>query len=152
MPPEVKEVLKQDPEGNKLFHKLTPGKQRSMLYWLSRTKDIDRRIHETLIFVEHLKKNGAPVDWFIVPPAVARFQGMGLARRAPHPHAAVLFFDFMLTDAQELLARMDFTVTSRKTASAAQKLPLKFIDPKLVLDESEKWGKLYEDIVVKQGK
>jgi uncharacterized protein YdeI (YjbR/CyaY-like superfamily) len=62
MPPEVKEVLKQDPEGNKLFHKLTPGKQRSMLYWLSRTKDIDRRIHETLIFVEHLKTNDGKID------------------------------------------------------------------------------------------
>jgi hypothetical protein len=62
MPPEVKEVLKQDPEGNKLFHKLTPGKQRSMLYWLSRTKDIDRRIHETLIFVEHLKNNDGKID------------------------------------------------------------------------------------------
>jgi len=62
MPPEVKEVLRQDPEGNKLFHALTPGKQRSMLYWLSRTKDIDRRIHETLIFVEHLKNNDGKVD------------------------------------------------------------------------------------------
>ena len=37
-------------------------------------------------------------------PAVARFQGMGLARRSPRPHAAVLWFDFMLSDAQEMLA------------------------------------------------
>jgi len=62
MPPEVKEVLRQDPEGDTLFHALTPGKQRSMLYWLSRTKDIDRRIHETLIFVEHLKNNDGKID------------------------------------------------------------------------------------------
>jgi len=62
MPPEVKEVLRQDKEGDKLFHALTPGKQRSMLYWLSRTKDVDRRIHETLIFVEHLKNNDGKID------------------------------------------------------------------------------------------
>lgn len=62
MPAEVREVLKQDPEGNKMFHALTPGKQRSMLYWLSRTKDIDRRIHKTLIFLEHLKKNDGKLD------------------------------------------------------------------------------------------
>jgi hypothetical protein len=31
MPAEFKEVLKQDPAGNKLFHSLTPGKQRSVL-------------------------------------------------------------------------------------------------------------------------
>ena len=102
--------------------------------------------------VEQTKKTGAPVDWFILPPAVARFQGMGLARRAPHPHAALLFYDFMLTDAQELLAKREFTVTSRKFSSPAQKLPLKFVDPKWVLDENEKWGKLYTEIVTRQMK
>ncbi len=99
---------------------------------------------------EQTKKNGAPIDWFILPPAIARFQGMGLARRAPHPHAAMLFFDFMLTDAQELLAKRDFTVTSRKFDSPAQRLTLKFVDPRLVLDESEKWGKMYSEIVTRQ--
>jgi len=101
---------------------------------------------------EQLKKDGAPIDWIILPPAVARFQGMGLARRAPHPHAALLFFDFMLTDAQELLAKRDFTVTSRKIGSPAQRLPLKFVDPRMVLDESEKWGKLYTEIITRQSR
>jgi ABC-type Fe3+ transport system substrate-binding protein len=102
--------------------------------------------------VEQLKKKGAPVDWFIVPPAVARFQGMALARAAPHPHAAVLYFDFMLSDAQELLARREFTVTSRKVSSPAQALDLHFVDPRVVLDESGKWGKLYEDIIIRQSR
>jgi iron(III) transport system substrate-binding protein len=102
--------------------------------------------------VEQLKKGGAPIDWFVLPPAVARFQGMGLARRAPHPHAALLFYDFMLTDAQELLSRRDFTVTSRKISSPAQRMPLKFIDPKMVLDENEKWGKLYNEIIARQSR
>ena len=62
MPEEIAEVLKQDPQGDTLFHELSPGKQRSMIYWLTRTKDIDRRIHETLIFVEHLKNNGGRID------------------------------------------------------------------------------------------
>jgi hypothetical protein len=62
MPEEVREVLTQDPEGDQLFHALTPGKQRSMIYWLTRTKDIDRRIHETLIFLEHLKNNDGKID------------------------------------------------------------------------------------------
>jgi iron(III) transport system substrate-binding protein len=101
---------------------------------------------------QQIKKDGAPVDWFILPPAVARFQGMGLARRAPHPHAALLWYDFMLSDAQEMLAKREFTVTSRKIPTAAQKLPLKFVDPKTVLDESDKWGKLYNEIVTRQGK
>ena len=57
MPEEFQEVLNQDPDGDRYFHALTPGKQRTMLYYIGKIKDIDRRIHTALIFVEHLKKN-----------------------------------------------------------------------------------------------
>lgn len=62
MPPEFKEVLKQDREGNKLFHALTAGKQRSILYWISKVKDIGKRIHTALVFLEHLKKNEGKIN------------------------------------------------------------------------------------------
>ena len=57
MPEELREVLNQDPEGDKLFHDLTPGKQRSMLHFINKIKDVDRRIHTSLIFIDHLKRN-----------------------------------------------------------------------------------------------
>ena len=57
MPEEFREVLNQDPEGDRLFHALTPGKQRSTLYYLGNIKDIDKRIHAALIFIDHLKEN-----------------------------------------------------------------------------------------------
>ena len=57
MPEELQEVLNQDPEGDKLFHSLTAGKQRSILYFVGKVKDIDKRIHTALVFIEHLKKN-----------------------------------------------------------------------------------------------
>lgn len=62
MPADFKEVLNQDPQGNKLFHELTSGKQRSILYLLSRVKDIDRRIHTALVVMEHLRKNDGKID------------------------------------------------------------------------------------------
>ncbi len=61
MPAELKEVLKQDPAGNKLFHSLTPGKQRSLLYLIGKVKDVDRRIHTALIVLEHLKENDGKI-------------------------------------------------------------------------------------------
>lgn len=61
MPKELKEVLRQDREGNKLFHDLTPGKQRTMLYYIAKTKNVDRRIHMSLILTEHLKKNDGKI-------------------------------------------------------------------------------------------
>ena len=62
MPEEFREVLDQDPEGDKLFHALTAGKQRSILYLLGNIKDIDKRIHQALIIVEHIKEHGKIVD------------------------------------------------------------------------------------------
>jgi len=57
MPAEFQEVLNQDSEGDKLFHSLTPGKQRSLLYFVGSVKDIDKRINTALKVIEHLKKN-----------------------------------------------------------------------------------------------
>ncbi|MBE7515122.1 MAG: DUF1905 domain-containing protein [Chloracidobacterium sp.] len=62
MPEEFREVLDQDPQGDKLFHALTPGKQRSLLHHLGTVKDIDMRIRHALIIVEHLKEHGKIVD------------------------------------------------------------------------------------------
>lgn len=61
LPEEFEEVLKQDLEGDKLFHALTAGKQRSILYQLSKPKDIDIRIHQALLIVDHLKENGGKI-------------------------------------------------------------------------------------------
>lgn len=57
MPEEFREVLDQDEEGDRLFHALSKGKQRSVLYMLSRSKNVDLRIHQALRLVEHLKEN-----------------------------------------------------------------------------------------------
>lgn len=63
MPEEFREVLNQDPDGDKMFHDLTAGKQRSLLYLLGNVKDIDKRIHQALLIVDHLKENdGAIID------------------------------------------------------------------------------------------
>jgi hypothetical protein len=62
MPDELQEVLNQDPDGDRLFHGLTAGKQRSILYFIGNIKDIDKRIHNALIFIEHLKKNEGKID------------------------------------------------------------------------------------------
>ena len=46
---------------------------------------------------EQAKKKGAPIDWFALEPAVARSNAVGVATKAPHPAAALLFHQFMLT-------------------------------------------------------
>jgi iron(III) transport system substrate-binding protein len=102
--------------------------------------------------VAQLKKSGAPVDWFTLPPVIARFEGVGVARRAPHPDAAVLFFDFMLTDAQELLRNREYFPASRQGRPLPDGVAVSFLDPVRDLDESQKWTKSFRDIVIKQAR
>ena len=100
---------------------------------------------------EQVKQKGAPFDWFVLSPAIARANGIALARRSPHPHAALLYYDFMIGDeGQQILFKRDFVPASRKIDTPLNRGPLVIIDPKLVLDESEKWAKLYDEIIVKQ--
>ena len=102
---------------------------------------------------EQLKQKGAPLDWFVLPPAVARANGVGIARRAPHPHAAVLYYDFMIgEEGQRILAQRGFVPTSRKVDTPLNKMPLTIVDPALVLDESGKWTRLYDEIIVRQAR
>jgi iron(III) transport system substrate-binding protein len=95
-----------------------------------------------------LRDAGAPIEVLSLPPVVARSQGIGVARRAPHPHAAVLFVDFMLSAAQELLLKRDFLPANARVYPAVAKMNLSFIDPARVLDEHGKWARLYKEIFV----
>ena len=72
MPEELQEVLNQDPDGEKAFHKLTAGKQRSMMYFIGKIKDIDKRIHSALVFIEHLKKNNGKIVYEVLKEELKR--------------------------------------------------------------------------------
>ena len=117
--------------------------------------EVPLAISTYLYKVAQLKSRGAPIDWLAIPPVVARFEGVGVARRAPHPYAAMLYLDFMLTDAQAILAKRHFLPASTKIAPLpSDALPpgtaLTFFDPAKALDQSQKWSKYYRDIVTHQ--
>jgi iron(III) transport system substrate-binding protein len=99
---------------------------------------------------EQLKQKGAPIDWFHIGPAIARPNGVGIAKKAPHPHAALLFYDFEIgPEGQKILAGRDFVPTSKKVDTPLNKIPMKFVDARVALDEFQKWEKNYEDIFSK---
>lgn len=98
---------------------------------------------------EQAKRRGAPLDWFVIPPVIARPTAEGLARNAPHPHAAVLFFDFLIADeGQQILASRQFTTVSRTIETPFNKGPLKLIDSAAILDQARKWQDLYQKTIV----
>jgi len=94
------------------------------------------------------KKSGAPIDWFALEPAIARSNGIGVAKTAPHPNAAALFTDYMLSDGQAVLASLDYVPTSRKVKSPLENVAIKIADPADKLDNAKKWEPLYDRIVI----
>ena len=63
MPEELEELLAQDPEGDQLFHALTPGKQRSLLFMVGKPKGTDTRLKKALVILDHLKVNQGQLDF-----------------------------------------------------------------------------------------
>ena len=144
-----------EPQGLKLFRELvaTNGlsvrKGHTLLTNLVVSGEVPVALTVYSYKVEQLKRQGAPIDWFVVPPAIARPNGVAVARRAPHPHAAVLFFDFMLSDAQRILAERHFVPTAKALGTPLGGTPLKLVDPRVVLDEGAKWSRLYDEIIAR---
>jgi iron(III) transport system substrate-binding protein len=96
---------------------------------------------------EQFKKKGAPIDWFAMPPIVSMPNSIAIAAMAPHPSAAILFFDFMLSDAQKILVDRDYVVTSSKAASPLDRAALTMMDAAKILNEGDKWQRLYTQVI-----
>ena len=96
---------------------------------------------------EQLKKKGAPIDWFVIEPLISMPNSIAVAANAQRPYAAVLFFDYMLSDAQKILADRDYVVTNTKIASPIERSKLHVMDSAKVLQDGEKWQRLYTQVI-----
>jgi iron(III) transport system substrate-binding protein len=97
--------------------------------------------------IESLKKKGAPIDFVPVQPVIARPQGIGVAKDAPHPAAALLFVDFVLSpEGQKLYESMGRVPASTKVKSELNNFPFVMTDPNIVLKESHKWEALWNEL------
>ncbi len=97
---------------------------------------------------EQGKRKGLPIDSHVIPPAIARAFAAGLARTAPHPHAAVLFYDFLIGEAQPMLASRQFVTVSRKIENPLRNASLRLIDPVRMLDQARRWQELFQKTIV----
>ena len=97
--------------------------------------------------VEKLIVRGAPVKWKALAPTLGRPNGVALAKQAAHPHAALLFADFMLSpQGQQLIKERSRVPASMAVESHMNKFPFEMIDPVVTLDEDDKWNKLWSQL------
>ena len=100
---------------------------------------------------ESMKRRGGPIDWAPVQPVVARPQAIAVFAEAPHPHAALLLADFVLSpEGQQLFLSMGRVPASIKVKSPLNNFPYTLVDPITVLDESGKWEKIWNDLFIKR--
>ena len=129
------------------------GKEKTQRYMRALAKqDIQLRNGQTLIAqlmaagefsvamvlahrIEKMKEQGAPVAWVTtLDPVTVSLHPIGIAAKAPHPNAAKLFVDFILSkDGQQLLLSIERTPARPgiDTKMEARKLKLFPMPPEL---------------------
>lgn len=92
--------------------------------------------------MEEAKKTGAPVEWVqTLDPIVTSPSQIAVSAKAPHPHAARLLVDLLLSrDGQMLLldrGRVPARVDLNRDATAGAALKVHYVDPRLSRRYSE---------------
>ena len=99
---------------------------------------------------ERLLVNGAPIKWKALTPTFGRPNAVAVAKHAPRPHAALLFADFMLSlEGQTLIKQRNRVPASTAVDTNLNKFPYEMIDPAVVIDEAEKWEKLWSELFLR---
>jgi iron(III) transport system substrate-binding protein len=102
--------------------------------------------------VEASVAKGAPLAWRALGPVPVTDSGVALAKAAPHPHAAMLLVDFLLSkDAAQMYHELGYDSgrTDIKTGmTPPQKLYL--TNRPNYIEEFEQWNKLYQDVFLKR--
>lgn len=100
--------------------------------------------------MDSIKEKGGPVDWAAVEPLVGRPQGLAVAKNAPHPYAALLFVDFVLSpEGQQLLGAMGRVPTSKDVKTPLDATKSVMLDVTTINQESDKWQKVWNELFLK---
>jgi iron(III) transport system substrate-binding protein len=97
---------------------------------------------------DQARRAGAPVEWIALAPTIAATDAVGVAANAPHPHAAVLLYEFLLGEGQALLGELNHVVSDKRIAPELKRLNVRFIDPAAVIAiDQDRWTRLYEETI-----
>lgn len=97
---------------------------------------------------------GAPVEWLRMEPLLQTMSLVSVVKDAPHPNAARLLVEFMLSDqGQKVLADNDYLPASPSVPAKvpgnkpdAGKFKVTVVSPELVRDGTPKWTALYHEL------
>jgi iron(III) transport system substrate-binding protein len=94
------------------------------------------------------KQKGAPVEWRPLEPVVTTVGYSGLTPKAPNPHAALLFLDFLHSkEGQQLITKGGLWSPRDDIGSVDQKFKKSYLDEKYSIDELEAKFSQWENLM-----
>ena len=98
------------------------------------------------------KVAGAPVEWHPLEPVTATNNSIGIAKTAPHPHASMLFLDFVLSRkgqrvfqaANYLPAHPEIPALQADLKPGVRFKKANYLSPELLYDKSNEWADYFE--------
>lgn len=104
--------------------------------------------------VEISRKDGAPITWLPLAPAIVFSEQMGVTTLGPHPNAGLLFLEFTLSrEGQELFrkagyipARGDVAPLNPKLLPSANGLKSQIATPDIVEKNRKHWDDVYRQL------
>jgi iron(III) transport system substrate-binding protein len=105
--------------------------------------------------ITQARQKGAPVDWRPLEPVVTTVAYSGLTMKAPHPHAALLFLDWLHSkEGQQMILKGGLWSPREDIGSLTQKFKKSYIDEKYSVEEAEKkyaeWDKLMQQLFIRR--
>ena len=140
-----------EPKGVALFRRLAamkPGIRsgHTLMAELVAAGEIDMALDAHVQGVARLKEKGAPIEWKALQPAFGQPSSVGVAQKAPHPNAALLFADFILSrEGQEIIKSRNRVPSSTAVDSPLNKFRYELIDPAIMLEDWDKWSALWSE-------
>ena len=96
------------------------------------------------------KQKGAPIDWRPVDPVIAGVGTSGMVVNAPHPHAALLFLDYLHSKlGQEVAMKGGLSSARNDIGSLEQKFKKVYLESEYTPEEFEKKFNEWEGLMRK---
>lgn len=93
-----------------------------------------------------LHDDGAPIKCLPLQPSIARVFGIGVTRTTKHPNAALLFYDFALNEAQDILAKKGYTPANVKKYPLPGDMKVQVVDSVNTLDHLADLRQQFQDV------
>lgn len=110
-------------------------------------------LNNTLNLTANLKLSGAPTDYWVLDPVVVYYNHVGVAAKAPHPNAARLAANFLLSERAQRQLAAKGRIPTRRGIETNPPGVLQALEGKTIIpiqfdgEEESRWRRLFGELM-----